>query len=167
MAFVKASASLKWDAARANNPSLFDRLIAIAKISHHGDCWPVFKNISANGYGALRVNGRKERAHRMMFSLYFPDVDAPVVRHKCNNPACINPAHLREGTKRDNAIDRMLSGRGGDLRGANNGRAKLTDDQVREIRASGLTGADAGRKFNVSKVMACRIIAGKAWKHVN
>jgi hypothetical protein len=102
----------------------------------------------------------------MMFSLYYPMLDAPVVRHTCNNPACINPAHLRAGTPHDNAIDRMLSGRGGDLRGVNNGRAKLTDDQVREIRAGHLTGAEAGRKFNISKNMACRIIAGKAWTHV-
>lgn len=166
MAIRKASAEHKRQEARARNPAVFDRLIAIAKTSHHGDCWPVIKNIGKDGYGILRVNGRKERAHRIMFSLYFPNVDAPVVRHKCNNTGCINPAHLREGTPHDNALDRMLSGRGGDLRGSNNGRAKLTNEQVMKIRVSTRSGADIGRDLGISKAMACRIKRGDAWTHI-
>jgi len=167
MMFRKACVETRRQEARARNPELFDRLIELAHISNHSECWPVHRNIGKDGYGILRVNGRKERAHRMMFELYFPNVPAPVVRHKCNNPGCINPAHLREGTPHDNAIDRMLSKRGGDLRGEHNGRAKLTDSQVREIRASKATGAELARRFGISKVMACRIQRGEAWKHVN
>jgi hypothetical protein len=101
-----------------------------------------------------------------MFSLYYPGVDAPVVRHNCHNPACINPAHLRAGTPHDNAIDRMHANRGGDLRGEKNGRAKLTERDVLEIRASSLSSADLSMKFCVTKVMVCRIRRGQAWTHV-
>lgn len=165
--FKKASAEQRRQEARAHNPELFDRLMAIARISHHGECWPVHRNIGKDGYGILRVHGRKERAHRMMFELYYQGVEAPVVRHNCNNPACINPAHLRAGTPKDNAIDRVNSNRGGDLKGSKNGRAKLTDEQVREIRGSNKTGAELARLFGISKVMACRIKRGEAWSHLN
>lgn len=167
MHFRKASAELRQQEARSRNPEVFDRLISIARTSHHGDCWPVVTNFGPDGYGILRVNGRKQRAHRVMFSLYYAGIDAPVVRHTCNNPACINPAHLRAGTPKDNAMDRVNSNRGGDLRGANNGRAKLTDEQVREIRSSNETGAELARRFGISKVMACRIKRGDAWHHLN
>jgi hypothetical protein len=138
----------------------------MADIGSHAACWPVQSGHDKDGYGVLRVDGRKERAHRVMFSLYYPGVNAPVVRHNCHNPACINPAHLRPGTPLDNAIDRMLADRGGNLKGENNGRAKLSESDVLEIRASSLSGADLGRKFGISKVMACRIRRGEAWTHV-
>lgn len=165
--FRRASAVMKREEARARNPQVFDRLISIAQDGPHSKCWPVNKNIGKDGYGILRVNGRKERAHRLMFALYFPNVEAPVVRHTCNNPACINPAHLRAGTPLDNAMDRVFSSRGGDLKGEKNGRAKLTQEQVLEIRSSDLSGAELGRKYGISKAMACRIKRGNAWTHIN
>jgi hypothetical protein len=166
MEIRKANALEKRHQARARNPLLFDRLIEMAQTGSHATCWPVQRGQDKNGYGILRVGGRKTKAHRAMFLLWYPGVAAPVVRHNCNNPACINPAHLRGGTKHDNAIDRMLSGRGGDLKGEKNGRAKLTASDVREIRESTLSGAELGAKFGISKVMACRIKRGQAWAHI-
>lgn len=166
MEIRKASAIEKRQQARARNPALFDRLINMAETGLHTVCWPVKHGRNKDGYGVLKVDGKNVRAHRMMFSLYWPDVVAPVVRHNCHNPACINPAHLRAGTPLDNAIDRMLANRGGDLRGTNNGRAKLTDEAVREIRGSTLSGAELGKKYGISKVMACRIKRGLAWTHI-
>ena len=166
MQFRKASAELRRQEARNQNPALFDRLISIAKISHHGDCWPVVTNFGPDGYGILRVNGRKERAHRMMFSLYYVGLEAPVVRHICNNPGCINPAHLRAGTPKDNAMDRVFFQRGGNLKGVNNGRAKLTEEQVREIRASGESGVELAQRYGITGVMVSRIRLRKAWIHI-
>ena len=50
-----------------------------------------------------------------------------VIRHLCNNPACINPDHLAEGTVSENAIDRSKAG--------NCAQRKLTEAQVRAVRA--------------------------------
>lgn len=166
MEFRKASAELRRQEARTRNPALFDRLFKLAKVSHHGECWPVLRTANRDGYGVLKVDGRSQRAHRLMFELYYPGIPAPVVRHNCNNPACINPAHLRAGTPKDNAMDRVNSNRGGDLKGEKNGRAKLTSEQVLEIRASSLSGTELGRKYGVSKNMISRIRLGLAWNHI-
>lgn len=166
MEIRKASASEKRNQARARNPAIFDRLIDMAETGSHSVCWPVQRGHDKNGYGILRINGKKTKAHRAMFLLWYPGIEAPVVRHNCNNPSCINPAHLRGGTKRDNAIDRMLSGRGGDLRGEKNGRSKLTEEEVREIRGSSMSGSELAEKYGISKVMACRIKRGEAWTHI-
>jgi hypothetical protein len=101
-----------------------------------------------------------------MFALFYPGVDAPVVRHMCNRPNCINPAHLRAGTQLDNVMDRVLAGRNGNLKGEANGRAKLAAVEVREIQESNESGADLSRRFGISKAMACRIKRGAAWKHL-
>jgi hypothetical protein len=166
MEIRKASALGKRIQARNQNPVIFDRLINMAETGSHTVCWPVKRGQDGDGYGILKVAGKNVRAHRLMFALYWPSIEAPVVRHNCNNPACINPAHLRAGTPADNASDRTLSNRGGDLRGMNNGRAKLSDDVVRQIRSSPLSGADLARKHGISKVMACRIKRGVAWTHI-
>ena len=61
-----------------------------------------------------------------------------VVRHICNNPRCINPEHLIGGTQKDNMQDCISQGRQGDHRnfGAANGRTKLSQQAVEEIRAT-------------------------------
>lgn len=166
MEFKKASREERLAKARAGDPDTFDRLMSMAKIQSPEMCWPIQTWLNKDGYGVLRVKGRKERAHRVMFSLFAPGVFAPVVRHTCNNPACINPAHLREGTPKDNAMDRVIAGRGGNLKGECNGRAKLTDLDVIAIRSSQLSGAELARQLGVSRVLVCRIRRGQAWPHV-
>lgn len=164
--FRKASAEYLRDKARSRDPQLFDRLLSKVKVGAPWECWPIIKPTGPDGYGAIKVNGVNVRAHRLMFSLYFPTLEAPVVRHICHNPACVNPVHLRAGTPKDNAMDRVFANRGADLRGENNGRAKLTAEQVLAIRSSDKSCADLGREFGVSKVMASRIRRGLAWTHI-
>lgn len=166
MQFTKASAKDRMDRARAVDPPLFDRLMAIAKVGTFGECWPVTCATTRDGYGQIRVNGPKKRAHRLMFSLFYPAVPTVVVRHNCNNPACINPAHLRPGTQKDNAADRVNSGRGGDLKGTKNGRAVLSEDQVRAIRASSEGAAPMGRRLGVTRQTIHAIRKGRLWAHI-
>jgi hypothetical protein len=164
--FKKADFMEKRIEARNRNPALFDRLISIANIGNHSECWPIFKNISAGGYGKLRHDGLRTFAHRLMFCFYYPGVDAPVVRHMCHNPGCINPAHLRAGTQKDNAEDRVNAKRGGDLKGENNGRSKLTARHVDEIRNSPEMSSRLAEKFNITRQMVYRIRTIKAWNHI-
>lgn len=169
MQFQKASAASFFARARDQNPPLFDRLIRKIRVSEPSACWPhmTASTTSSMRYGTIKQGGKSYRAHRLMYSLCFPgDLAGLEILHTCDNPPCVNPAHLRKGTHADNMLDRQLKGRGGNLRGMNNGRASLTDEQVREIQASSETAAALGRRFGVSKVTAAGIKRGAKWSHI-
>jgi hypothetical protein len=164
--FKKASREDRMLKAREIDPPIYDRLIAAAIIGPGHLCWPMQTALNKDGYAHLKVRGRRVGAHRLMFAIFFPGVAAPVVRHMCNNPYCINPAHLRGGTQHDNVMDRVNCNRGGDLRGERNGRAKLLPADIEYIRNSPDTGSALALELGVSKVLVCRIRRGTAWKHI-
>jgi hypothetical protein len=92
---------------------------------------------SPTNYGLFRIKGKVYYAHRISYMLYnaveYEDMVGLVVRHKCDNPPCCNPAHLELGTHADNARDRSQRGR--TLGGAYLPQTKLTDEDVEVIRA--------------------------------
>lgn len=126
-------------------------------------------------YGATRGNDRRSRlAHRISYEVFVgPIPDGLCVLHNCpdgDNRLCVNPEHLWIGTKADNAKDRMLKGRNGDLSGENNGGAKLTKFRVEEIflryQAGGVTQRQLAVDYNVSDVTISHIVTGHNWSHV-
>jgi hypothetical protein len=77
------------------------------------DCWLWTDAQNGDGYGWIRVGGKKylfDRLAQMVATGTNPDKRG--VRQSCNNPACCNPAHLRAGTERENADDIHRSQRG-------------------------------------------------------
>lgn len=88
-----------------------------------------------------------------------------VVRHACDNPRCVNPAHLSLGTQADNVADKVARGR--HLFGEEAPHAKLTEESVRQIK--GLPerrSAEVAQLFNISRQSIADIRAGRTWKHV-
>jgi HNH endonuclease len=81
------------------------------------------------GYGVIVIGGKSGRhvgAHRVAWEI----VNGPIphgllVRHRCHNRLCINPAHLQLGTHQENMSD---------MTGALRGHTRLTDHQVVEIQ---------------------------------
>jgi hypothetical protein len=151
---------------REQSPAAFDRLMAKVAVGHPADCWPWTGGRFRDGYGRVSAGPRNDAAHRIAHRFFHGEAGPLEVRHSCHNPRCVNPGHLRAGTHRDNMQDRKAAGRGGDLRGVKNGRAMLTDDQVREIFASEESGAALATMFRVSKVTTCGIRRGVKWKHL-
>jgi hypothetical protein len=131
-------------------------------------CWEWQGSRWHHGYGRVVVAGHQTMAHRRAFQLTFGDFDPKLdVLHRCDNKPCVRPDHLYLGNDLDNARDRVE--RGPDIRfpGEANGRAKLTAadvDELRHLRALGLSYPELCRRFGVSKTAARFAVSGKTWR---
>ncbi len=125
------------------------------------------------GYGRVYVPdvGRVVYAHILAYGLKVRPIPPGLkVLHKCDNPPCFRPNHLFTGTMKDNMQDCLAKGRlrRGDKRGMNNGRAKLTDADVLDIRdlcARGHKVRDLAPLFSVSFSTIARA-ANSGWRNL-
>lgn len=119
------------------------------------------------GYGQFTVRPKKWLAHRWAAKfLGGLDIDGKVVRHICENNACVNPDHLTTGSQKENMQDAWRSGR--IARGANVGSSKITEDIVREIRArKGERIVDLAKEFGITHQNVSLIQNKKSWSWVD
>jgi hypothetical protein len=147
--------------------ALRERLMAAMKVSAAG-CWEWFLMQDEDGYGVIRVDGRNRRAHRVAHEVFKgPIPDGQLVRHSCDNPPCINPAHLLTGTQQDNSDDKMERGRYRCASGEEHGHTTLTEEQVVSIRlllSQRESGTSLADRFGVSRGTISNIKLGKTWK---
>jgi hypothetical protein len=121
------------------------------------DCWQWMAS-KRKGYGLVKVYlpERKTRAaHRISYSLAnnlpLNEIKG-IILHSCDNPSCVNPQHLREGSYQDNINDMKARGRERKAHGERNGNAKLADKQIKlifDLVNSGLSYSEVGRRFHV------------------
>lgn len=144
------------------------RLLAEVEINPVSGCWDWRGAKYVKGYGNIRINGVRHLAHRLSFELHRGSIPAGLcVCHTCDNRACVNPAHLFIGTNSDNVADKVAKGRQSRLPGMRNGRAKLTEQEVVDIRASvGVTATSLARRYGVSIALISEILLGKSWAHL-
>lgn len=79
--------------------------------------------------------------------------------HTCDNPACVNEAHLYEGTPSQNAIDYLL-------RGKRHSKLKLTPEDVTYILNSKLSSGELARRYELHRTTIIKIRSRKLWGHV-
>ncbi len=114
------------------------------------------------------------RAHRWIFERLHGPIPAGLhVRHRCDNPPCVNPAHLELGTPRENTQDIISRGRWPktkpSMQGERNHNAKLTADAVRVIRqarAAGVAQPVLAARYGVTSTLIRLIEQRRAWRHV-
>ncbi len=129
-------------------------------------CWIWTGPDNGKGYGVFYIGTKNRHAHRISYEVFKgPIPEGLHILHACDNPACVNPAHLRTGTQKDNAIDRESRGRR-DVRGERIGTSKLTEADVIEIRKSKLGQKALAEKYGVAPSHIWVIRAKKAWTHV-
>lgn len=126
------------------------------------------------GYGWLGINHVGHYAHRVAYMLARgPILEGLFVLHSCDNPACVNPDHLRVGTQVENMRDRVQRNRVPDKTpgalGEKNMQAKLTSQQVKSIRtllAMQEKKAAIARRFSVAPSTVSRISSNHKWRHL-
>ena len=123
--------------------------------------------VDKDGYGRVVYQRKVVRAHRLSYLLHIGEIpDGLFVLHTCDNPDCINPDHLFLGTPKDNMVDKMRKGRGADLRGEKNSRAKLSTQQVLEIRKDKRAVGEVAKAYGVSHGLISGIKTKTRWSHI-
>jgi DNA-binding XRE family transcriptional regulator len=121
------------------------------------------------GYGRVKYDGVEQLAHRWGYRHYVgPISEGLVVRHTCDVKRCQNPTHWVIGTVADNNRDRDERGR--TSRGESHGTAKLTDEEVIQIRdryaSGGVSQQDLANEFGLSQVSISDIVRHVNWRHL-
>lgn len=135
-----------------------------------GDCWEWKGTKKGNGYGQFFFDGHRWIAHRAAWTFAFGEIPKGLaVCHRCDNPRCVRPDHLFLGTWAENNQDRHRKGRSGAAKGEQNGKARLTEDSVRQIRhlhTQGFGYRAIARRFSMSRSAIAHIVQGRSWSHV-
>jgi hypothetical protein len=135
-------------------------------------CWLWTGYVDVDGYGSLQLRqpglrrGYPLAAHRVSMLLLGIDVRGHVL-HSCDNPPCVNPDHLRVGTQVENSRD--MTDRDRQARGERNSHAKLTVEQVVDVRrrcAAGETTVAVGLSLGMSQSQVSAIATRRSWKHI-
>lgn len=122
------------------------------------------------GYGAFKWGNRASRvetSHRVAYKLFIGDIErGKVIRHACNNPSCVNPNHLLQGTYKENANDKIAAGTL--IFGKNHYQAKVSDSIVAAMRSAPkrAIGVAIGIANGLSRQAAHDIMSFRTWKHV-
>lgn len=127
-----------------------------------GDCliWPGALN--SGGYPVTWESGKAVYAHRVVAKAK----KGEVVMHLCDNPACVNPDHLKIGTPKENSTDMVSKNR--QAKGEMCGNSKLTELEVFGIRTleGQLSSRVVAELYGISKTNVLDIWNRKIWRHI-
>lgn len=140
-----------------------------SKVAKAGDdeCW-LWIGGKRGPYGAGFYAGNRVDAHRVSWMIHYGEIpDGMSVMHKCDTPLCVNPNHLQLGTHAENMHDMKLKKRSVSLPGELCGKAKLTWEDVNNIRikaANGIPRRKLAEEFHVNVMTIRQIVLRLTWK---
>jgi hypothetical protein len=144
-------------------------------------CWNWIGTLnrgSKRQYGTIKVDGKSVGAHRFSWEFYNNQKipDGMFVMHKCDNPKCVNPMHLKIGTHQDNMDDKVSKNRQakGDsflkripAKGSKNGLSKLNELQAMEIFKDNRPQRVIAQQYGISQTVVHNIKSIKTWKVIH
>lgn len=142
------------------------RFMSYVEIKPDG-CWWWIGGRDIKDYGIFWYKGKTQFAHRISLLLHNKLKEfnpGKVIRHSCRNTSCVNHHHLNEGTREENALDKVRDGT--DLRGERCHFAKLNWNSVSDIRRKSMEGVKnktLSLEYNISSSCISSIIRNKTW----
>ncbi len=135
------------------------------KIDNNG-CWNCISHFcNEKTYPHIKQKGKIKTISRYNYEKKYGKIPNGLwVLHKCDNRKCINPEHLFLGTMQDNTKDMTQKGRA--AKGEKNGSAKLTIEDIDEIRCSGSSNRMLGKSYGIAHIVISKIRRYMLWKHV-
>lgn len=168
-----------------NKEEVLKRFLEKYKVEENG-CWTWLGNkLQKSGYGRMWFNRKQDYAHRVSFWLFKDTLlEDHYICHTCDNPSCVNPEHLYQGTPTDNTNDKVnrkrCNAKSGNAhwsrekphlvkKGNRHSSAKLSDVQILEIRekyANGVIARRLAEEYAVSEGHMNNIVHRKVWTHI-
>lgn len=145
----------------------------LEKSDRTGECWLWTAARNRDGYGLINASRSLKTtgglAHRAAWELaHGPIPPGLYVLHSCDNPPCVRADHLFLGSQKDNMRDAARKGRRWytGRKGTKHHMARLTDDDVRAIRASMESGVVVAARYGVGTDHVRKIRLREKWGHV-
>lgn len=166
---------------KTRKSNTLDRFMQYVSPEPISGCWLWTGYQHNSGYGQFTYGKNYELAHRVSYRLLVGPIPTGLtILHRCDVRLCVNPDHLFPGTDADNSKDRNSKKR--HAHGERHGFAKLTEEQVKEIRRR-YTGPCSrrglpqnqrnpnsynglAREFNVTTPTIVQIVKGRRWSHL-
>lgn len=133
-------------------------------------CWLSKTSIRKDGYSSLKRENKEILAHRLSYQLHKNKIPKDkLVCHTCDVRNCINPDHLYLGNDSINALDRQKRNKSCSQIGEKNHRAKLSKEDVINIRKklnNGISQKQISSEYKISKTTVSLIKLRKLWGHL-
>lgn len=149
--------------------TFLEKLFGSHFVTHRG-CWIWMGSVrNRDGYGSIPLIDRQHFVHRVMWEVSNAlEAENLTICHDCDDPRCVNPAHLYAGTDQTNADDRARRNR--QAKGSGNGRSKLSESDIPTIRMlsaeRGLSNREISDRYGIDPAAIRSIVIGKTWAHV-
>lgn len=133
------------------------------KVRKDEGCWEWTACKDKDGYGFFRLDGKNLKAHRFALALEGKNIEeGKFVCHSCDNPSCVNPAHLWIGDNRENQIDASNKGRH-----AHQKLSRVDVLSIRKRRTEGEKAISLAREYGIAASYVTNLMRNRKWAHAN